>query len=137
MHDFCAISLSDLLTPWEVIEKRLTAAAQADFVTALYNPRSQTRIQQIATATAIFLQYRDPTTPVAIVRSAYRQDEQITLTTLEKLLETPIDMLTVVLIGNQSTRTQGDWMITPRGYLGFDAESAELNSPNLKIGSGE
>ncbi len=130
MHDFCAISLSDLLTPWEVIEKRLTAAAQADFVTALYNPRSQTRTQQIATATAIFLKYRDPMTPVAIVRSAYRPDEQITLTTLEKLLETPIDMLTTVLIGNQSTRTHGDWMITPRGYLGFDTESAGLNPPS-------
>ena len=129
MHDFCAISLSDLLTPWEVIEKRLIAAAQADFVTALYNPRSQTRTQQIATATAIFLKYRDPNTPVALVRAAYRQDEQITLTTLEKLLETPINMLTTVLIGNQSTRTHGDWMITPRGYLGFDAESTGGNSP--------
>ena len=130
MHDFCAISLSDLLTPWEVIEKRLTAAAQADFVTALYNPRSQTRTQQIATATAIFLKYRDPMTPIAIVRSAYRPDEQITLTTLEKLLETPIDMLTTVLIGNQSTRTHEDWMITPRGYLGFDTEPAGLNPPS-------
>jgi cobalt-precorrin 5A hydrolase / precorrin-3B C17-methyltransferase len=121
MHDFCAISLSDLLTPWEVIEKRLVAAAQADFVTALYNPRSRTRTEQIATARAIFLKYRDPMTPVAIVRSAYRQDEEIALTTLEQLLETPIDMLTTVLIGNQSTRTHEDWMITPRGYLGFDA----------------
>lgn len=129
MHDFCAISLSDLLTPWEVIEKRLEAAAQADFVTALYNPRSQTRTQQIATARAIFLKYRNPVTPVAVVRSAYRQDEQITLTTLEKLPETPIDMLTTILIGNQSTRTHGEWMITPRGYLGFNAQSAELNSP--------
>jgi cobalt-precorrin 5A hydrolase/precorrin-3B C17-methyltransferase len=129
MHDFCAISLSDLLTPWEVIEKRLEAAAQADFVTALYNPRSQTRTQQIATARAIFLKYRNPMTPVAVVRSAYRQDEQITLTTLEKLPETPIDMLTTILIGNQSTRTHGEWMITPRGYLGFDAQSTELNSP--------
>jgi len=130
MHDFCAISLSDLLTPWEVIEKRLTAVAQADFVTALYNPRSQTRTQQIATARAIFLKYRDPMTPVALIRSAYRQDEQITLTTLEKLLEAPIDMLTTVLIGNQSTRTHEDWMITPRGYLGFNTESAGLNPPN-------
>jgi cobalt-precorrin 5A hydrolase/precorrin-3B C17-methyltransferase len=129
MHDFCAISLSDLLTPWEVIEKRLVAAAQADFVTALYNPRSQTRTQQLATARAIFLQYRDPDTPVAVVHSAYRQDEQITLTTLEQLLDTPIDMLTTVLIGNQSTRTHGEWMITPRGYLGFEAELAGLNSP--------
>lgn len=126
MHDFCAISLSDLLTPWEVIEKRLWAAAQADFVTALYNPRSQIRTQQIATARAIFLKYRDPMTPVAIVRCAYRQDEQITLTTLEKLLEMPIDMLSTVLIGNQSTQIYEDWMITPRGYLGFDAKSAEM-----------
>ncbi len=127
MHDFCAISLSDLLTPWEVIEKRLKAAAQADFITALYNPRSRTRTEQIATAQAIFLKYRDPMTPVAIVHSAYRQDEEITLTTLEKLLETPIDMLTTVLIGNQSTRTYSDWMITPRGYLGFDSEIAGGN----------
>ncbi|HEY9675949.1 MAG TPA: precorrin-3B C(17)-methyltransferase [Waterburya sp.] len=130
MHDFCAISLSDLLTPWEVIEKRLVASAQADFVTALYNPRSRTRTEQITTATTIFLKYRDPMTPVAIVHSAYRQDEQITLTTLEKLLDTPIDMLTTVLIGNQSTRTYGDWMITPRGYLGFDADTTEQNPPS-------
>ena len=119
MHDFCAISLSDLLTPWEVIEKRLTAAAQADFITALYNPRSQTRTQQIAIARDIFLQYRHPDTPVSVVRSAYRDDEQITLTTLDKLLDAPIDMLTLVLIGNQSTRIHSNWMITPRGYLGF------------------
>lgn len=117
MHDFCAISLSDLLTPWEVIEKRLQAAAVADFVTALYNPKSQTRTEQLTIATNIFLQHRKPNTPVAVVRSAYRQDEQITLTTLNKLLDTPVDMLTVILIGNQSTRTHGEWMITPRGYM--------------------
>ena len=122
MHDFCAISLSDLLTPWQVIEKRLAAAAEADFVTALYNPRSQTRTQQLTIARAIFLKHRDPNTPVAVVRSAYRQDEEITLTTLDKLLDVPIDMLTTVLIGNQSTRTHGNWMITPRGYLGFGAD---------------
>jgi cobalt-precorrin 5A hydrolase/precorrin-3B C17-methyltransferase len=116
MHDFCAISLSDLLTPWEVIEKRLIAAAQADFTTALYNPRSQTRVQQLAIAQSIFLQYRQPNTPVAIVRSAYREDEQITLTSLGELLETPVDMLTTVLIGNSSTRIHADWMIAPRGY---------------------
>ncbi|MDX2229344.1 MAG: precorrin-3B C(17)-methyltransferase [Leptolyngbyaceae cyanobacterium bins.349] len=121
MHDFCAISLSDLLTPWEVIEKRLTAAAQADFVVALYNPKSQTRTEQIAIAQRIFLQSRQPDTPVAIVRAAYRDDEQITLTTLADCLDHPIDMLTTVLIGNQSTRAYGDWMITPRGYLGFSA----------------
>jgi cobalt-precorrin 5A hydrolase/precorrin-3B C17-methyltransferase len=123
MHDFCAISLSDLLTPWDVIEKRLHAAAQADFVTALYNPRSQTRTQQIVTAQQIFCKYRAPDTSVAIVRSAYRPDEQITITTLDKLLDLPIDMLTTVIIGNQSTRTYADWMITPRGYLGFNPEA--------------
>ncbi|WNZ24667.1 precorrin-3B C(17)-methyltransferase [Leptolyngbya sp. NK1-12] len=117
MHDFCAISLSDLLTPWTVIETRLSAAAQADFVTALYNPKSQTRTQQIETAQQIFLAHRAAQTPVAIVRSVYRPDQQVTLTTLDQMLAHPIDMLTVVLIGNQSTRTFADWMITPRGYL--------------------
>jgi cobalt-precorrin 5A hydrolase/precorrin-3B C17-methyltransferase len=119
MHDFCSISLSDLLTPWEMIEKRLTAAAQADFVVAIYNPKSQTRTQQIAIAQEIFLRYRDQQTPVAIVHSAYRPDEQITLSTLEDFLTVPIDMLTVVLIGNQSSRVHANWFITPRGYLGF------------------
>jgi cobalt-precorrin 5A hydrolase/precorrin-3B C17-methyltransferase len=123
MHDFCAISLSDLLTPWGVIEKRLAAAAMADFVTAIYNPRSQSRIQQLQTAKDIFLQYRDPNTPVAIVRAVYRPDEQIHLTTLEKLLDFPVDMLSTVLIGNSSTRTYADWIITPRGYLGFERKS--------------
>ncbi len=116
MHDFCAVSLSDLLTPWEVIVKRLEAAAAADFVTALYNPKSQTRTTQLVEAREIFLKYRNPDTPVAVVRSVYREDEQITLTTLEKLLDVPVDMLTTVLIGNQSTRSYGEWMITPRGY---------------------
>jgi len=135
MHDFCAISLSDLLTPWEVIVKRLEAAAQADFVTALYNPRSRSRTQQIASAQAIFLKHRHPQTPVAIVRSAYREDEEITLTTLDKLLDIPIDMLATVLIGNQSTAIYADWLITPRGYLGFGTEVSEqppeaLRTPN-------
>uniref|UniRef100_A0A1D9GBF4 Precorrin-3B C(17)-methyltransferase n=1 Tax=Moorena producens (strain JHB) TaxID=1454205 RepID=A0A1D9GBF4_MOOP1 len=116
MHDFCAISLSDLLTPWPVIEKRLEASAAADFVTALYNPRSRNRTEQIAIAQRIFLKHRKPDTPVAIVVSAYREDENITLTTLDKMLEIPIDMLTMVLIGNQSTDIHQDWMITPRGY---------------------
>lgn len=120
MHDLCAISLSDLLTPWDVIEKRLTAAAAADFVVALYNPKSQTRTQQVAIAQQIFLQHRSPDTPVAIVRAAYRQDEQIAVTTLAEFLQEPIDMLTTVLIGNQSSRTHANWIITPRGYLGFE-----------------
>ncbi|HIK13888.1 MAG TPA: precorrin-3B C(17)-methyltransferase [Leptolyngbyaceae cyanobacterium M33_DOE_097] len=119
MHDFCAISLSDLLTPWPVIEQRLQAVAQADFVVALYNPKSQNRTEQIAIAQQIFLQHRSPNTPVAIVRSVYRPDQAINLTTLAEMLQQPIDMLTTVLIGNQSSRTYAGWFLTPRGYLGF------------------
>ncbi|GAB4313481.1 MAG: precorrin-3B C(17)-methyltransferase [Geminocystis sp.] len=118
MHDFCAISLSDLLTPWDVIEKRLHAAATGDFITAIYNPRSQTRQQQIITAQNIFLQYRSGNTPVAIARSVTREDESIILTTLEEMLNHPIDMVTTVLIGNSSTKRYHDLLITPRGYLG-------------------
>ncbi|MFZ4676107.1 MAG: precorrin-3B C(17)-methyltransferase [Nodosilinea sp.] len=118
MHDFCAISLSDLLTPWEVIVKRLEAAAQADFVVALYNPKSKTRTQQIATAHRILMAHRSPETPVAVVKSVYRPDQVIHRTTLGALLEAPIDMVTVVLIGNQSTQRHGPWLITPRGYNG-------------------
>jgi cobalt-precorrin 5A hydrolase/precorrin-3B C17-methyltransferase len=114
MYDFCAISLSDLLTPWEVIEKRLIAAARADFVTAIYNPRSQTRTRQIIKTQEIFLQYRDANTPVAIVNSVYREDEQITLTTLEKMLNFPVDMLTTLIIGNSSTKQHQNWLFTPR-----------------------
>lgn len=116
MHDFCAISLSDLLTPWDVIQKRLTAAAQADFVVALYNPRSRTRTQGIQTAFEIFRRYRPSHTPVAIARSLYRAGETIQLATLATLDLDQIDMLTVVLIGNQSTQRYGDRLITPRGY---------------------
>lgn len=119
MHDFCAISLSDLLTPWEVIEQRLQAAAQADFVIALYNPKSKTRTQPFADACRILRQYRAETTPVAIVRSAYRVDQSVTLTTLAELNSHPIDMVTTLLIGNKSSLKHYNWMITPRGYLGF------------------
>ncbi|MBP0013751.1 MAG: precorrin-3B C(17)-methyltransferase [Roseofilum sp. SBFL] len=117
MHDFCAISLSDLLTPWPTIEKRLVAAAQGDFVTAIYNPKSQKRTEGIRRSQEIFLQYRHPQTPVALVRCAYRENEEITLTTLAEFAQLDIDMLTTVLIGNPTTRTQGQWMITPRGYF--------------------
>jgi cobalt-precorrin 5A hydrolase/precorrin-3B C17-methyltransferase len=116
MHDLCTISLSDLLTPWSVIETRLMAAAEADFVTALYNPRSRSRTEHIAIAQRIFLHYRHPDTPVAIVRSAYRPEQQVTVSTLAQLLTVEIDMLTTVLIGNRSTCTYANWMITPRGY---------------------
>ena len=116
MHDFCAISLSDLLTPWPVIMKRLEASAAADFVVALYNPRSQTRLEGMEKARAIFLNHRSANTPVVLARSVYRPEEKIHLTTLEKLDVTMIDMLTVVLIGNQSTFFHKNHLITPRGY---------------------
>ncbi|MCM1982865.1 precorrin-3B C(17)-methyltransferase [Lyngbya confervoides] len=119
MHDFCAISLSDLLTPWPVIEQRLEAAATADFVTALYNPKSKTRQTQLQQAQNIFLAHRDPDTPVAAVRAAYRDQESQQYSTLSQLHTLDVDMLTLVLIGNQSTRRYGDWIITPRGYSGF------------------
>ncbi len=120
MHDFCAISLSDLLTPWEMIVKRLEAAAQADFVIALYNPKSKTRTHQIETAHRILMAHRSPETPVAVVKSVYRPDQEVHLVPLANLLSAPIDMMTVVLIGNASTRQHQDWLITPRGYLGFN-----------------
>lgn len=116
MHDACTISLSDHLTPWELIEKRLEAAAAADFVVALYNPRSGRRTRQIMEAQRILLQHRSPDTPVGIVKSCYRDSEHIVVTTLEKMLEHDIGMLTTVIIGNSSTREYEGLMITPRGY---------------------
>lgn len=118
MHDFAAISLSDLLTPWEVIEKRLTAAAMADFVTAIYNPRSKRRTEQIVRAREIFLAHRSPSTPVGIVTAATRDNETIVVTALDKMLESEIGMQSTVIIGNSQTFTWNDLMITPRGYRG-------------------
>jgi cobalt-precorrin 5A hydrolase/precorrin-3B C17-methyltransferase len=117
MHDFCAISLSDLLVPWDVIKKRLIASASADFVTALYNPKSQKRTQQIIEAQSIFLQYRSANTPVAIAKSVTRIDENIIITTLGEMLNHPIDMLTTIIIGNSKTKNHQNFLITPRGYL--------------------
>ncbi len=116
MHDFAAISLSDLLTPWEVIEKRLEAVAQADFVTAIYNPRSKRRTEQIVRAQEIFLSCRDPKTPVGIVTAATRDNEKIVITTLAQMLDQEIGMQSTVIIGNSQTFTWHDLMITPRGY---------------------
>ncbi len=116
MHDFAAISLSDLLTPWEVIEKRLKAVAEADFVTAIYNPRSKRRTEQIIRAREIFLSRRDPKTPVGIVTAATRENEKIVISTLEEMLNHEIGMQSTVIIGNSQTFTWNDLMITPRGY---------------------
>ncbi len=116
MHDFAAISLSDLLTPMELIEKRLEAAAGADFVVAIYNPKSKKRTEQIRIARDIFLKYRDPQTPVGIVTAASRDNETITLTTLEKMLDGEITMQSTVIVGNSNTYIWNGKMITPRGY---------------------
>jgi cobalt-factor III methyltransferase len=116
MHDACTISLSDHLTPWETIRKRVEAAAAADFVIALYNPRSGRRTRQIVETQAIVLRHRSPETPVGIVKSAYRDREEVVLTTLGGMLEHDIGMLTTVIIGNSTTVVYEGLMITPRGY---------------------
>lgn len=115
-HDFCAISLSDLLTPWPTIARRLDAAAAADFVVALYNPKSGRRTRQIVEAQRLFLRHRRPDTPVAIVKSAYRRREKIIFTTLDAMSEADIGMLSTVLIGNSNTVVKHGLMVTPRGY---------------------
>jgi precorrin-3B C17-methyltransferase len=117
MHDFASISLSDLLTPWEVIERRLSAAAQADFVIVLYNPQSKKRNWQLGAVRDLLLGLKDPGTPVGIVTRAMREGQTVTLTNLRELLEHPVDMQTVVVVGNSRTYTYGPYMITPRGYL--------------------
>ncbi|MGO4886989.1 precorrin-3B C(17)-methyltransferase [Anaerobacillus sp. MEB173] len=116
MHDACTISLSDHLTPWELIKKRVEAAAQADFVIALYNPRSGRRTRQIVETQQILLRYRSPDTPVGLVKSAYRERQHVVLTDLAHMLDHEIGMLTTVIIGNQSTFFYDGKMITPRGY---------------------
>jgi len=116
MHDFAVISLSDLLTPLPLIANRLKCAAMGDFVTAIYNPKSIKRTEQIAMAREIFLQYRDENTPVGIVKNAKRHGENITITNLTDMLKFEIDMLTIVIIGNSNTYVQNGKMITPRGY---------------------
>lgn len=116
MNDFAVISLSDLLTPWETMLKRIESAAAGDFVMVLYNPRSHGRPDHINTAREIMLKYKSPETPVGIVRQARRGAEEKILTTLGNMLNHEIDMLTTVIIGNAQTRLEGDFMVTPRGY---------------------
>lgn len=115
-HDHAVISLSDLLTPWEIIEKRLRLAAEGDFITVLYNPKSTQRTWQIEKARETFLNYKPSDTPVGIVRNARRDGESITITTLGKMLEHHIDMTTIVIIGNSDTFVFNSFMVTRRGY---------------------
>ncbi len=115
-HDFCIISLSDLMTPWEKIEKRILAAASADFITAIYNPKSEGRYWQLYRLKEIFLQERSPETPVGYVRQAGREEESVRITTLGRFDPEDVDMFTVVLIGNSQSYVCDDRFITPRGY---------------------
>jgi len=115
-HDFCCVSLSDLMTPWRSIERRLEAAAEGDFVTSLYNPRSQKRTWQIERARELFLRHRRSDTPVALVRQITRPEERIILTTLATMNPADIDMFTVVVIGNAETFRYRDFLVTPRGF---------------------
>ena len=118
MHDYATISLSDLLTDWELIKKRLELAAQGDFVVSIYNPKSRGRVTQIEEAREIMMKYKPKSTPVAIVRNAGREDERYIVTTLDEMLNHEIDMLTIVLIGNSNTFVKNGKIITPRGYEG-------------------
>jgi len=115
-HDFAVISLSDLLTPWETIARRLAAAAQADFVIVLYNPKSRRRPEHLARACDIVARFRAPDTPTGIVTGATRPNQRVAVTTLAGLPDAEIDMQTIVFIGNSSTATYGEFMVTPRGY---------------------
>ena len=120
MHDFCTVSLSDRLTPWEVIERRLEGAAKGDFVVALYNPRSKGRDWQLQRAKDILLTERPNSTPVVMARQLGRQEEHVSFCQLESLPVETVDMLTVLIIGNSSSRIDGGRMVTPRGYPGAE-----------------
>jgi len=115
-HDFAVISLSDLLTPWEKIEKRLTCAAMADFVIVLYNPKSKKRDWQIKKAKQLILKHRDGTTPVGIITGAMRENQNISFTTLDKMDTEQISMQTVLFIGSSASLRYLDFLFTPRGY---------------------
>lgn len=115
-HDFAVVSLSDLLTPWEVIERRLRAAAEADFVLALLNPKSQRRDWQYRRAQEILAEHRPPQTPVGIVRNAYRPGQSVERTTVAQMAEAAVDMFTTVIVGSSQSVQLGATIITPRGY---------------------
>ncbi|WP_147820054.1 precorrin-3B C(17)-methyltransferase [Salidesulfovibrio onnuriiensis] len=116
MHDFASVSLSDLLTPWETIEKRLRLAAEADFVLAIYNPRSRKRSGHLQKALDIVGQVRSPQTPVGLVKQAARPGQEVLTSTLGEFDPGLVDMQSLVIIGNSSTRLAGERMLTPRGY---------------------
>lgn len=116
MHDFAIISLSDLMTPWELIKKRVRSAAAGDFVIALYNPKSKRRVTQLAEVQQILLEFRKKNTPVGIVTNAGRDGESKIISTLENFAQEEVNMFSLVIIGNSQTFVKAGCMITPRGY---------------------
>lgn len=118
MHDFAVISLSDLLTPWELIERRLAAAAAADFVVVLYNPRSGRRTDQLPRALELLASAKAAATPVGLVKRAFRPGQEVIATTLAALDVEAVDMQSILVVGNSATRMAGSRMLTPRGYAG-------------------
>ncbi len=135
-HDFCTVSLSDLLTPWETIAVRLEAAARADFVIVLYNPKSRRRRDHLRRAQEIILAHRSGETPVGVVRAAMREAQSVTLIPLAELHRADVDMRTTVFIGNRTTVTHGGYMITPRGYAAkYDLDGSSVAAEgNLTAG---
>ena len=134
-HDICLISLSDLMTPWEVIERRIKAAAAGDFVTAIYNPKSHGRYWQIYRLQELFLKYRSAETPVGFVRQAGREDQEIKVTTLEQFDPEEVDMFTVILIGNSQSYIADGQIITPRGYYREKSDGESKIGQNIMIES--
>ena len=134
-HDLCIISLSDLMTPWEVIERRIKAAATGDFVTAVYNPKSHGRYWQLYRLQELFLQERSVETPVGYVRQAGRDDEEIKITTLGAFDPEDVDMFTVVLIGNSQSYIADGHFITPRGYYREETNEGDKIGQNIMIES--
>ncbi|NOJ27082.1 MAG: precorrin-3B C(17)-methyltransferase [Nitrososphaera sp.] len=118
MTDFAVVSMSDLLVPWDMIVKRVEAAALGDYVTVIYNPASKKRVHQLRDARDIFLKHRKPSTPVAIIKGAYRESQQVQITTLENMLDYQdmLGMITTIIVGNSSTYNYKGLMINPRGY---------------------
>ncbi len=126
-HDFCVISMSDLMTPWQVIEKRIKAAAEADFVTAIYNPKSNGRYWQLHRLKEIFMKERNPDNIVGYVRQAGRDDQVTTITTLKDFDPEDVDMFTVVIIGNSQSYNWNGHFITPRGYYRDEKTDESVN----------
>ena len=134
-HDMCIISMSDLMTPWAVIERRIVAAAVGDFVTAVYNPKSHGRYWQLYRLQEIFLQHRSPDTPVGYVRQAGRDDEVVKLTTLSAFDPEDVDMFTVIIIGNSQSYISDGKLITPRGYYRKEVSEGEKVGQHIMIES--